>query len=138
MKVEFEKNLTMMKILSLFIVTSSKIYLEHAHESGINLPAKIFIIYTIYPLILIFTYPLFIQINRYKRNNEKYFKFLNDIIHINFVLIGGFIALLITMEFWHKIGFLLHLINLLLGALLVNGFIMMMSLLISWKYLSKN
>jgi len=133
MKVEFEKNITVMKTLGIFLVTATKVYIDYAREIGINLPMKIFLVYTLYPVVFILMYPLFIQVKRNMKKKEVYFKFLNDLMHINFVFLGFFIIVLITMEFWNK--WLLTMIYFSLGILLINSLIMFLSLLISWLYL---
>lgn len=133
MKVEFEKNLTIMKTLGIFLVTATKVYIDYAREIGINLPMKIFLVYTLYPVIFILMYPLFKQVKQHKKKSEDYFKFLNDIMHINFVFLGLFIIVLITMEFWKK--WLLTMVYFSLGILLLNSLIMFLSLLLSWLYL---
>ena len=45
MKVEFEKNITVMKTLSYILIASTKIYSDYSKELGINIPTKVFIIF---------------------------------------------------------------------------------------------
>ena len=135
MKVEFEKNMTVMKTVSIFLVTAAKIYVDHAQDIGIDLPIRVFLLYTLYPVIYIFMYPLFKQVKKHRKKNEEYFKFVNDLNSLNFVLLGTFILVLITMEFWHKLGVLLGIIYLTLGTMLVISIGVFISMLISWSYL---
>jgi predicted permease len=134
-KVEFEKNITVMKTISIFLVTAAKIYLDYESETGIELPLKIFLIYTINPVLYIFIYPVFKKVKWLKKKRDDYFYFLNELTIINFVLIGIFISILITIEIWHSLGFLIYLIYVVLGLMLICSVTVFLSLVISWVYI---
>jgi hypothetical protein len=134
MKVEFEKNITVMKTLSYILIASTKIYSDYSKELGINIPTKVFIIFTIFPLIYIFIYPLFKIVKRKTKKHETYFKFLNDLNIMNFVLLGLFMCVLITQEFWNNLGLLNLLMFVALGVLLSSALVVFFSLIITWFY----
>jgi hypothetical protein len=134
MKVEFEKNITVMKTLSYILIASLKIYLDYAKEIGISFPIKIFMLFTLVPVLYIFIYPLFKIVKRQTKAHEEYFHFLNELTIINFVVIGLFTLVLITMEFWHNINILFPLIYLIMAISLVNVLTVFLSLMMVWIF----
>ena len=110
MKVEFEKNANMTKTLSIFLVTATKIFIDYGREQGINISMKIFLLYTLFPVLYIFIYPLFKIVRRLERKHDEYFRFLNNLTIFNFIMMGVFILILIAQDFWHSVGLLHYLI----------------------------
>jgi len=132
MKVEFEKNASLIKTLSLFLVTAAKVYIDHSIDTGANIPIKVFLVYTLFPVIYILIYPLFSTVKQKIGRHDEYFKFINDLTHLNFVLLGLFIFVLITQEFWHNASMLMPLIYIFIYGLITSASIIFLSLLVLW------
>ncbi|MBT4352512.1 hypothetical protein HOD20_08315 [archaeon] len=135
MKVEFEKNANMTKTLSIFLVTATKIFIDYGREQGINISMKIFLLYTLFPVLYIFIYPLFKIVRRLERKHDEYFRFLNNLTIFNFIMMGVFILILIAQDFWHSVGLLHYLIYIPLTILITSSLIIFLSLLFTWIYI---
>ena len=135
MKVEFEKNANMTKTLSIFLVTATKIFIDYGREQGINISMKIFLLYTLFPVLYIFIYPLFKIVRRLERKHDEYFTFLNNLTIFNFIMMGVFILILIAQDFWHSVGLLHYLIYIPLTILITSSLIIFLSLLFTWIYI---
>ena len=135
MKVEFEKNANMTKTLSIFLVTATKIFIDYGREQGINISMKIFLLYTLFPVLYIFIYPLFKIVRRLERKHDEYFRFLNNLTIFNFIMMRVFILILIAQDFWHSVGLLHYLIYIPLTILITSSLIIFLSLLFTWIYI---
>ena len=134
MKVEFEKNANLTKTLGIFLVTATKIFIDYGREQGIDISMKIFLLYTLFPVIYIFIYPLFKIVKKIEKRHDEYYKFLNDLTIFNFIMMGVFFLILIAQDFWYQFGVLHYLLYIPVTLLVASSTMIFLSLLITWLH----
>ncbi|MEA2037816.1 MAG: hypothetical protein U9O94_09995 [Nanoarchaeota archaeon] len=133
MKEQFEKNIAVITTISVFLVYVIDIYRKYASELEINVSMKTVLYYSVIPAMYILIYVLF-QLIKKQKIERGYLNYINKLALINFTVIGFFILVLISQEFWHSIGLLKPFIYLTMIPLFIFTLIIFFSLFFTWIF----